>query len=99
MTHTKTFELLDPWAETTPWTCRIAATECISQSHNHSPMANQPCAIERCAEPLLPDEVCYAVTSLERLPNGHEPWVCWRHVRPDDGPIRATGSDPIEEAL
>ncbi|MFD7999950.1 hypothetical protein [Streptomyces mirabilis] len=81
MTHTKTFELLDAWAETTPWTCR-------AEGHDHSPMANQPCAIGRCGELLLRNEVCYAVTALERGGDGHEQWVCWRHVRPDDGPIR-----------
>jgi hypothetical protein len=86
-TYTKTFELLDAWAETTPWDCRLRDTGCISSTHDHAPMANQPCAIPACREALVAGEVCYAVTSLERLPNGHEPWVCWRHVRPNGGPI------------
>lgn len=89
-TYTKTYELLNAWAETTPWDCRIRDTGCVSETHDHAPMANQPCAIDSCGEPLLANETCYAVTNLERLPNGHEPWVCWRHVRPDDGPIRAS---------
>jgi hypothetical protein len=97
MTYTKTFELFDAWAETIPWDCLIRDTGCVSSTHDHSPMVNQPCAIDRCAEPLLRGETCYAVTQLERLPNGHEPWVCWRHVRPDDGPIRVSTSAPIEE--
>lgn len=96
-THTKTYETYDAWAETIPWDCLIRDTGCISSTHDHSPMANQPCAIAKCAKPLLPDETCYAVTQLERGEDGHEQWVCWRHVRPDDGPVRATGPTPIEE--
>lgn len=86
-THTKTYALMDAWAETIPWDCLIKDTGCCSQTHDHAPMANQKCAVEDCQEPLRPSEVCYAVTQLDRLHNGHEPWVCWRHVRPDDGPI------------
>lgn len=89
-TYTKTYELLDAWAETTPWDCLVRDTGCVSETHDHAPMANQACAVADCGEPLLAGETCYAVTTLERLPNGHEPWVCWRHVRPDDGPIRAS---------
>jgi len=78
-TYTKTYALLDPWAETLPWECA---------THAHNPMANDPCAVEDCDELLRAGEVCYAVVELPRLPDGHERWVCWRHVRPDDGPIR-----------
>jgi hypothetical protein len=98
VTYTKTYAKYDAWAQTMPWTCLIEDTGCVSSSHNHSPMANDPCAIESCAKPLLPDEVCYAVTQLERDADGREPWVCWRHIRPDEGPVRATASStPAEE--
>lgn len=89
-TYTKTYELLDAWAETTPWDCLVRDTGCVSGTHDHAPLVNQPCAISDCGEPLVAGETCYAVTNLERLPNGHEPWVCWRHVRPDDGPVRVS---------
>lgn len=87
-THTRTYALLNAWAETYPWDCLIRPTQCISPDHQHNPMADQLCAVGDCQKPLLADEVCYAVTELDRLPDGREPWVCWRHVRPDDGPIR-----------
>jgi hypothetical protein len=89
-TYTRTYALLNAWAETTPWDCLIRKTGCVSGTHDHAPLVNQPCAIADCGEPLLDGETCYAVTNLDRLPNGHEPWVCWRHVRPDDGPIRVS---------
>jgi hypothetical protein len=81
-THTKTYALMDPWAETVPWDCLVA-------THTHNPMVNDPCAVEDCREPLLAGEVCYAVVEFKRDPEtGRERWVCWRHVRPDEGPIR-----------
>lgn len=91
MTYTKTFALLNPWAETTPWECLVRPTDCCSPTHDHSPMVNDLCAVDGCAEPLLEGEVCYAVTELRRAPDGvHPQWVCWRHVRPDEGPIKVT---------
>jgi hypothetical protein len=78
-THTKTYALLTAWASTIPWTCTDPA-------HSHSPMARQPCAIGDCREPLRADEECYYVTELPRI-DSVEQAVCWRHVRPDDGPI------------
>jgi len=88
VTYTKTYEIFNAWAESTPWDCLVRETGCVSSTHDHSPMVNQPCAIGRCGEPLLAGETCYAVTQLERGEDGHEQWACWRHVRPDDGPIR-----------
>lgn len=98
MTHTKTYTEYDAWAQTMPWTCLIEDTGCVSSTHNHSPMANEPCAIGSCGKPLLPNEVCYAVTQLERDAEGREPWVCWRHIYPDQGPITAAATAPAEEA-
>lgn len=98
MTYTKTYALLDPWAETIPWDCLVRSTGCIPGAHDHDPMANDPCAVRDCAEPLLAGETCYAVTQIGRRtgpplqnPAGpvreREQWVCWRHVRPDAGPV------------
>lgn len=86
-THTKTYTLLDPWASTVPWTCAVdpsSACDCDGGCglSGHSPMVGDPCALNACAKPLRQDEECYAVTEIDG-------WVCWRHVRPDEGPIRA----------
>jgi len=82
-THTKTYALLDAWAETTPHACEPGC----AKPHAH---VGDECAAEQCDEPLLAHETCYAVTQLDRDTNGREPWVCWRHIRPDHGPIRAS---------
>lgn len=87
VTHTKTYALMDAWASTLPWECLIRDTGCCSPTHNHTPMADDPCAVDDCDQSLLPRQECYAVTQLERDENGREQWVCWRHVRPDGGPI------------
>lgn len=94
-TYTKTFTILTPWAETEPWTCLIHPTNCVSATHDHSPMANDLCAVEDCCEPLVENETCYAVTELPRLAAWHERWVCWRHIRPDKGPLRITAASRL----
>ncbi len=81
-TYTKTYALLSAWASTLPWVCE-------TPGHQHSPMAGQPCAVEDCREPLKAREECYYVVELDRDAEGNEPAVCWRHVRPDEGPIVA----------
>lgn len=101
LTHTRThtYVLLDVWASTVPWDCLIRRTPCCSTDHDHDPMVGDPCAVLDCREPLANRQVCYAVTQLGQVtgpppqrPAGRvrqrEQWVCWRHVRPDDGPIR-----------
>jgi len=80
VTRTRTYALMDAWASTLPW-------DCVKPGHTHTPMVGDPCAIDDCRKPLRGREECYAVTQLDRLPDGREQWVCWRHVRPDDGPI------------
>jgi hypothetical protein len=88
-THTKTFVLYDAWAQTFPWDCLIRDTGCVSPDHRHSPMTGDTCAEPQCDEPLRSGEVCYAVTELPREHGQRsEPWVCWRHIHPDDGPVR-----------
>lgn len=96
MTYTKTFNVLHPWAETIPWTCLVRPSACIHPTHDHTPMANDFCAVEDCDERLRPDEVCYAVIELPRV-EGRERWVCWRHVRPDDGPIKIPVEDRADD--
>lgn len=97
-TYTKTYALLNAWASTTPWDCLIRPTRCCSPTHDHSPMVGDPCAVSGCESLLVADEECYAVVELGRVtappaqsPAGpvreREQWVCWRHVRPDQGPV------------
>ncbi len=81
-TYTKTYALMDAWASTLPW------EPCDKPGHNHSPMVDQPCAVEDCREPLKAREECYYVTQLGRDADDREQAVCWRHVRPDEGPLR-----------
>lgn len=86
-TYTKTYALMDPWAETIPWECLVRETNCCAgPAHDHSPMVNDPCAVEDCGEPLLIGQTCYAVTQVGRDERNREQWVCWRHVHPDNGP-------------
>ena len=85
-TYTRTYALMDAWAETTPHVCPPGC----SKRHCHP---GDPCAAPGCDKTLVAGETCYAVVELERDEAGREPWVCWRHVRPDDGPI-TTGPTP-----
>lgn len=47
------------------------------------------CSVELCQKPMLPGEVVYYVTELDRDENGREQPVCWRHIHPDSGPVTA----------
>lgn len=78
-THTKTYALMDPWANSTPWD----PTTCRKPCNHTMPHAGDPCAVDDCRKPLLADEVMYKVTQMSQ-----DDYVCWRHVRPDDGPIK-----------
>lgn len=90
-THTRTEVIGHPWAETTPWDCLIRETGCCSPTHAHSPMVGDRCAWPHCDETLRDREVCYAVIEVTKEPGTRgESWVCWRHVRPDDGPLKIT---------
>lgn len=84
-THTKTYVLLDAWASTTPVTRE-------GWPNWKGPRVGDVCAVDGCDEQLRADEECYYVTQLERREDGSEPAVCWRHVRPDDGPVVAVSS-------
>jgi len=83
-THTKTYTLMGPWAETTPHRRNAANFERAARE-------GDPCCAPQCDELLRADEVVYAVVELEREdanPGRGEPWVCWRHVRPHEGPVK-----------
>jgi hypothetical protein len=96
-THTKTYAQLDSWAQSFPWDCLVRETNCVSATHDHSPMVGDPCAVPECREPIRERESCYLVTQYGRVtgpppqnPQGpvreREQYVCWRHVHPDEGP-------------
>ena len=77
MTHTKTYGLMHPWAQTTP---HDHPAEGCTAVHVH---VGDPCAVPDCGKPLLANEACYAVIELPHEGPG-ENWVCWRHIHPDD---------------
>lgn len=79
--HTKTYALLDDWAQSFAWDCLIRETNCASTTHNHAPMVGDLCAVPDCDEPIRERESCYMVTDPDI-----DGWVCWRHIHPDDGP-------------
>lgn len=80
-TFTRTYALMDAWAETTPHACAPGCTK----PHAH---VGDWCDAPQCDEQLVAHEACYSPVELDRAASGREPWVCWRHIRPDDGPIR-----------
>ena len=85
-THVTTYTLMNPWASTIPWDCLVVPdTKCCHPTHKHDPMVGDLCAAG-CGHELRRGEECYAVTEISRRPDGRESWVCWRHVRPDEGP-------------
>jgi hypothetical protein len=73
-TYTKTYALMDPWAETIPWECLVRETNCCAgPEHDHSPMVDDPCAVEDCREPLRLGETCYAVGENKLTPPAGNP--------------------------
>lgn len=77
MTFTKTYNLLDAWAESTP----------VHWTDKGGPKVGDSCCVPGCEETLQKGEVYYYVTQFERDVNDKEQPVCWRHVRPDQGPV------------
>lgn len=76
-TYTKTYALMDAWAISLPW------ARCGQPCNHATPHVGDPCAVEDCGKPLLAGETIYKVTQMP-----DDAYVCWRHVRPDDGPVR-----------
>ncbi len=84
VTRTRTWELLHAWAETTP----VPENE---PGHYKGARVGDLCTWPPCGEHFRPGETVYSVTEQDRsdaLPGRTEPWVCWRHVRPDEGPLK-----------
>lgn len=99
-THTKTFVVLNAWASTVPWKYRDRPT---TMAVVGDPCAVLRCrkpfidgevvyAVIESGGPDAPEpQPCTTDSTLTTADCGHaEQWVCWRHVRPDDGPIRVT---------
>lgn len=82
-TYTKTYAVMSAWASTTPHDRKDCPNPCPAV-HAH---VGDECAVPDCDHVLRSREECYSVTELPHEGPG-ELWVCWRHVRPDDGPIR-----------
>lgn len=97
-THTKTYVLLNAWASTVPWTCDTpghthspmvgdpcAVPRCREQLQAHETVY----AVTETGGPDAPEPIpCTSDPSLTTAECHHtEQWVCWRHIRPDDGPI------------
>lgn len=84
-TYTRTFNSYEgAWASTTPHDRRDCPDPCRAV-HVH---VGDMCASPGCGNYLKAGEECYSVTEVETEGPG-EAWVCWRHIRPDDGPIKA----------
>lgn len=82
-THTKTYALYNAWAETTP-------VESDAPEGYRGARVGDLCCEPQCSHHLRVGETVYAVTGLDREhanPGRNEPWVCWRHVRSDQGPL------------
>jgi hypothetical protein len=97
-THTKTFTLLDDWAATIPHDCKGCGKPHV---HVHDLCAVPSCggllhrgeqvyAVIQTGGPDAPEPVpCEVNPQLTTADCHHaEQWVCWRHIRPDDGPIK-----------
>lgn len=84
-TYTKTYALLHAWAQTD-------ALPRDYPGHREHAREGDLCCAEQCGELLVAGDVVYAPIELDRSdaqPGRGEPWVCWRHIRPDAGPLRA----------
>lgn len=82
-TRTRTYTLMHAWAETTVSTGDTPGVP-------HAAREDDPCCAPRCDELLVAGETAYSPIELGRehaALGRREPWVCWRHIRPDDGPL------------
>jgi hypothetical protein len=92
-THTKTFTLLSAWASTTPadyGSMPRPGSPCAVPSCGRPLKANEAIyAVTETGGPDAPQPIrCTANPALTTADCDHaEQWVCWRHIRPDGGPI------------
>lgn len=96
-THVKTYALLNAWASTTPHDCKgcgkphVHAGDLCAVSRCAEPLpANETVyAVTETGRADAPEpQPCRSNPALTTADCHHaEQWVCWRHIRPDDGPI------------
>ena len=92
-TYTKTFTLLNAWASTTPadyGNMPRAGDPCAVPSCGQPLVANEEVyAVIEIGGPDAPEPAPCLHGPLTTAECGHPcgQWVCWRHVRPDDGPV------------
>jgi hypothetical protein len=95
-THTKTFTQLSSWASTTPadyGDMPRPGSPCAVPRCGQPLKANEIIyAVTETGGPDAPEPIpCTSNPELTTADCGHgHQWVCWRHIRPDDGPIVAT---------
>lgn len=91
-THVKTFTLLHEWASTTPADYgnmpRVgdpcAVPRCGAPLQDNEAVY----AVIESGGPDAPEPIPCRYGPLTTAECGHaEQWVCWRHIRPDDGPV------------
>lgn len=82
-----------------PYECLTRPGLCPADSHDHTPMAGDPCAAAGCHQLLAAGSWCYAVRELPALwappagrvaqrPRWRQQWVCGAHVNADAGGLR-----------
>lgn len=91
-TYTKTYTLLNAWASTTPADyghMPRPGDPCAVPSCGEQLRADEVVyAVTESGGPDAPEAVPCRYGPLMTDRCGHaEQWVCWRHVRPDGGPI------------
>jgi hypothetical protein len=96
-TYTKTFIQLNDWASTIPHECigcgkphAHVGDACAVPSCAAPLLAGQTIyAVIETGGPDAPEPApCEVNPNLTTATCHHaEQWVCWRHIRPDDGPI------------
>src|SRR3954452_16090739 len=97
-TYTRVYVQLDAWASTIPHTCVgcgrphvHAGDACAVPSCGKPlPAGETVYAVMQTGGPGAPEpQPCEANPALTTADCHHaEQWVCWRHVRADDGPVR-----------
>jgi hypothetical protein len=102
-THTKTYALLTAWASTLPHECADrtghvhvhAGDACaVPRCGEPMPASETVYAVTEVGESDAPEAIpCRTNPAITTADCHHaEQWVCWRHVRPDDGPITVPSS-------
>lgn len=94
-THTRTWPLLNAWASSFPWTdgdhsAMVGAPCAVPRCGEPLAAGEEVYAVLETGGPDAPESIPCRYGPLMTLNCGHaEQWVCWRHVRPDAGPVTA----------